>query len=108
LPPQATEALGSPLVFSALRFEVAATHPSEDPIGGPKREITIEVLREDPQCLYLEVMSQWPQIPAPLKPGVPIDIGSIRRIDLSPSEYIQETYTYLNTFVGAIETSEVK
>jgi hypothetical protein len=89
-------ALGEPLSFCGMRFEVAATPPNEDSLQGPKRELSIEVLREDPGGVYLELMSQWPQIPPmPRVQASVANLGQIRQIDRKPSEYIEDAYDYL-------------
>jgi hypothetical protein len=96
--------LGSPLVSSSVKFVVGATSPvTENQLEGPTRELQIEVLREDPRCVYIELMSQWPQLPAmSLEAPQAIDARSIRRIDEKPSAYIDEAYDYLQGRVDSL------
>jgi len=100
--------LGSPLVSSALKFEVEATSPTaENQLAGPRRELQMEVLREEPQCLYLELMSQWAQLPPfPLPPRLDFNPGSVRRIEQKPSEYVEEAYGYLRVRVESLGNYE--
>jgi len=95
--------LGSPLVSSSVKFDVGATSPkTENQLEGPNRELQIDVLREDPRCVYLELMLRWPLLPAiSLEAPQPIDAGFIRRIDEKPSAYIDEAYKYLQ---GRVES----
>lgn len=91
--------LGEPLSFCSVKLEVNATQPqppSEDQIKGAKRELLIEVLREDPSCVYLELVSQWPQLaPIPRNQTGQIALGNIREIDSKPSVYIEEASSFL-------------
>lgn len=88
------ESLGSPLAFASMRFEVEATPPEQDPMEGARRDLVLEVLREDRRCLYLEVMSHWPQVAA-MEAGRPLDLGAVRVIDGRPSVYVDEAYAWL-------------
>ncbi len=89
------DALGKPLAFGSVKLEIASSVVVDDPLAGPKREVTIEVLREDPRDLYLELMSQWTQFPDTVPPGAPIDVSRVRPIDRKPSEYVKEAGTFL-------------
>jgi hypothetical protein len=105
LPPECISGLGEPLSFCGVKLEVGATQPqpssedqtSEDQIKGAKRELSIELLREDQTCVYLELVSQWPQV-APLSRNQTgqIVLGNIRKIDSKPSAYIGEALSFLN------------
>jgi hypothetical protein len=98
-------ALGQPLTFMSLRFEIASAKP-EHPLDAPARQLTIEPLREDARSLYFELVSQWLQIPnvaVPPGEGIEaaqltggIDMASLRPIESPPSEYLQEAYTFLS------------
>jgi hypothetical protein len=106
LPQECISGLGEPLSFCSVNLEVDATQPrppSEDQIEGAKRELLIEVLQEDPKCVYLELVSQWPQM-APLPRNQPgqIALGNIRRIDSNPSVYIEEAYSFLEEQVSLL------
>jgi hypothetical protein len=96
--------LGNPLMSSSIKFLVGATPPvTENQLEGPARELQIEVLREDPRCVYLELMEQWPQLPTILmEPPVAIGPLTIRRIDGKPSEYIGDAYAYLKERVESL------
>jgi hypothetical protein len=94
------EDLGTLLAFASVKLEIAAAPPLDDPLANPKREITIEVLREDPRGLYLEVMSQWPQFPFPPTPQTPIDLSSARPINSPPSDYIDDAEAFLQQHVA--------
>jgi hypothetical protein len=100
LPQEYISGLGGPLSFCSVKLKVDATQPQppqEDQIEGAKREFLIEVLREDPTCVYLELVSTWPQVaPLPRNQTGKIVIGSIRKIDSEPSAYIEEALSFLN------------
>jgi len=98
LPAECISALGEPLTFCSVKLEVGATQPtSEDQIKGAKRELLIEPLREDQTCVYLELVSQWPQLaPVQTNQSGPIVIENIRRIDSNPSTYIEEALSFFN------------
>ena len=86
--------------FVALKYETTATDfPSGDPLASPKRDVSVEVLRNDPRCIYVEVMSQWPQLA--LSPGgaVQIDPAKIRTFQSPPSEYLKDTLEYTESVV---------
>ncbi|MGQ9651444.1 MAG: hypothetical protein ACUVXJ_15155 [Phycisphaerae bacterium] len=96
LNPTWVDSLGNPLMFVSVKFKVAASNQSSEPLENPARELTIEVLQEDPKCLYLELMSQWPQIAPPAGPGGGFDAASIRPITEPPEVYIEEAYQFLS------------
>ena len=85
--------------YFAIKYEIPAEHPILDnPLSNPKRGMSIEALREDPRVLYLELMSQWPQLaPSGTRGGViEIDVGKLRPLgDEPPSAYIKEAMGYL-------------
>ncbi len=82
--------LGKPLAFASVGLEVEAA-PTSDSLLNPKRELKLEVLREDPKRLYIEFMSQWPQLPM----GAALDLTQVRPIDKNPSAYMDEAWGYL-------------
>lgn len=83
------------LSFAAFKYETEAAEATpEDPLANPKRDVSIEVLREDPRCVYVEVMSQWPQIATPAGQAVEIDPGKVRAFDSPPSDYLRNTVEY--------------
>lgn len=91
------ERLEAPVSFVTAGYETPATDPSpEDQLQGPKREVTLEVLREDRRSLYLEVMSQWPQIARVSNGTMKIDAQRLRQFDAEPSEYIGNSVDYIH------------
>ncbi|WP_419160957.1 hypothetical protein [Candidatus Palauibacter sp.] len=83
------------LSFMALQYEtVAAEFTQGAELSNPKRDVSVEVLRQDPRSLYLEVMSQWPQVAAAPDGTVHIDPGTIRSFQSPPSEYLTNTIDY--------------
>lgn len=99
IPDSAAEELESPISFLSVSYETAAGHPTEtDQLKAPKREFKMEVLREDPRSLYVELMSQWPQLPTiGTKVGtVEVDARRIRGFEAPPSEYLDNCIEYLN------------
>ena len=90
----------SPLTFVALQYETGeVAAQGDDALATPKRHVSIEVLREDPRCVYLEVMSQWTQ--APVVPGgaITIDPNAIRTFESMPSDYIRNSDRYIRETV---------
>lgn len=98
----------SPLSACTVKFELPATPPQPDNyLAGPKRELTIEVLREDPRQVYLELMSQWSQISAVAQAqGQAVDLRTIRQITSPPAEYLRETYDYLQERVNSFAATK--
>lgn len=99
LPQECISGFGEPLSFCSVKLEVNATQPqppSEDQLKGAKRELLIEVLREEPSCVYLELVSRWPQLaPLPRNQTGQIALESIRQINSKPSVYIEEASSFL-------------
>jgi len=100
--------LGAPLSFCGVKLHVAATPPrGDDQLQGAKRELAVEVLREEPGGIYFELMSQWPWFASiPLAPGSPVDPLSVRRIDAKPSEYVDNAFAYLDGRVKALAATK--
>ncbi len=93
LSPEWLAGLGRPLSIGSVKLEVEAA-PHTRSLDNPKRELTIEVLREDPSNLYLELMSQWQQFSV-MPRGTKIEVPSLRTIESKPSVYIAEALAYL-------------
>ncbi len=91
------EALEAKPSFVSLTLETPAGDPSADnPLRQPKREFKIELLREDARSIYVELMSQWPQL-APTSDGtLELDTRRIRSFDHAPSEYLRNSVDFLN------------
>jgi len=91
------EQLGKPLTHASLKLEVGSSG-TNDSLANPKRDLTIEVLRDDPKGLYLELVSQWSQFP----PVASIDLSNIRKIDKKPSEYVEDSIKYLRGRINGL------
>lgn len=100
LTPEQVDGLGTRLDFAAVKLEVAASGSPETSLDGPKRDLSIELLREDPKGVYIELMSQWAQFPITRGASpTPPDISRARLIEQTPSEYVNEAYTFLRDHV---------
>ena len=100
------DSLGKPLGMASIKLEIDASKSEiGDSLSCPKRELMIEVLREDPKSVYLELMTMWPQVLMPTVPGeqVVIDTSSLRPIDKLPSEYVGEALEFLRERVAELE-----
>ncbi len=97
------DVLGLPdegMAFAALKYETEAADATPgDPLANPKRDVSLEVLREDTRCVYVEVMSQWPQIATPAGQAVQINPEKVRTFDSPPSEYLRDTVKYTESAV---------
>jgi hypothetical protein len=94
------EGLQAPPNYAAVMIETPPGDPSaDDALRQPKREIKLEVLREDGRSLYVELMSQWPQFAATVEAGqqgaVEVDARRIRRFEDPPSVYIRNSLDFL-------------
>lgn len=100
--------LGTPLSFCGVKVQVAATPPQgDDQLHGAKRELAVEVLREEPGGVYFELMSQWPWVASmPRAPGSPVDPPRVRQIDRKPSEYVEDAYVYLGARVASLAAAK--
>lgn len=84
----------------AIKYEtVAAEFVRGEELANPKRDVSVEVLRQDPRSLYVEVMSQWPQIAIASDGTVRVDPGTIRSFQSPPSEYLLDTIDYTESVV---------
>ncbi len=104
LPDQWVEGLGKPLTMASIRFEIDAGPPMDDPLSNPRRELQIEVLKEDPRCLYLELVSQWPIVS--LSAGGAGVTASARQLNAPPSEFVDEAQAFLEGRVDGLEGRE--
>ena len=85
------------LSFLGFKYETAAAGLVEtDHLANPKREVSVEVLREDPRCLYLEVVSHWPQLAIARDGTLEVAPGSVRAFRSTPSSYLTDALDYLN------------
>lgn len=95
------ESLGRPLSFASFKIEVDQGKPIVGPLDNPKRELNVEILRDDPRSVYVESVSQWTQVPLK-QPVERIEPGSIRRIDQRPSQYVGDAWSFLQAQVEAL------
>lgn len=91
------ESLEARPTFLGVRLDTPAGHPTEvDALHQPKRQVTLEVLREDPRSIYIELMSQWPQLAETTAGQIQIDPSRIRPLDDAPSAYLRNSIDYLH------------
>jgi hypothetical protein len=100
LSPDFYQNMGSPMVFCGAKLIVAASQIQGDEMAGAQRELSLEVLKEDRNCIYLELMSQWPQVAPTAAKG--IDLSNLRQFSSAPSGYVQDSYEYLRQQVSAL------
>ena len=86
------DSLGTPLNFASVKLHMASASDTVDPIAGPSRELTVEVLRESPAAVYLELVSKWQQLPSA---GGRVDLTKLRPFTADPKEYIKDSYDFL-------------
>lgn len=91
-------ALEAPIRFASVQLHASPDEPTGDALAHPSRELTIEVLREDPRFLYIELMSQWTQFPVGV---VTLDPSRVRPITLCPSDYLEPTREALRAWIRA-------
>ena len=90
------DSLEAPPDFVVVGFNTPAGDPSpEDPLRQPKREVRIEVLREDSRSLYIELMSQWPQVTTAPNGTATLDTQRLRAFSNPPSDYLRNCHEYL-------------
>lgn len=91
------ETLDGPISFASVGYETPAGDPAlNDQLRAPKREISLEVLREDSRSLYMELMSQWPQLAQARKETIEIDAQRIRKFTEPPSQYLENSVDYIH------------
>ena len=93
------ESLEAPPEFASVRIHTPAGEVGDDDqLAQPRREGNIEVLKEDRRSLYVELMSQWPQLSiAPTGGVVSVDASRIRRFTDPPSAYIMNGMGYIES-----------
>jgi len=101
LNPETVESLDAQIGFASVKIETDPLAPREgDDFFGPKRELTLEVLRENRSCLYMEMMSMWPQLGGmPARGEMQLDLSQVRRIAGAPSAYVEHAYEFLTKTV---------
>lgn len=98
------QTLGTGLSMAGVKFEVHPGRPDQgDSLSNPGRDLMMEVLRQTPAGLYLELKSMWPQMPQAMDGTVPFDLSAIREIDKKPSEYVSESNQYLRDVLDALD-----
>ena len=82
-----------------LSYVCEPVFPVTDPLGGAKRTVNVEPLREEKGWLYLEVMSQWGlrafQPPEDGSGAPNVIPGPLEIETCAPSRYIEETMSYI-------------
>jgi hypothetical protein len=97
------EAFGDGVQFCGTRLEAPASFPVErDPFSNPGRQLSIEVLREDPRALYGELVMQWPQFPLVTRGEIELDFARAREIASRPSEYIEHAHSFLQRVLASL------
>lgn len=101
LSPGWIESLDGRLAFAGVKLVTAADWPTEDaPLKGPERNISIEVLSEDPNGLYFESVSVWRQFSGPVTGSA--DLERARRFDEKPSQYVTNATEHLRQMVTGL------
>jgi hypothetical protein len=72
----------------------------DEPLDNPKRDLTVEVLREEPASLYIEAVSVWPQLPD--QPSGHVDPSALRQILEDPAQYIEDSFRFLDDVLPLI------
>jgi len=103
LPEPWVRSLGQPLFFASAKIELAPSNAGDDPLALPRRELLIEVLREDPTSIYMELMSNWSAFPDPAGPVHALNIAQLRSILDKPSAYVDEASNYLARSVSELQ-----
>lgn len=87
-----------PANFAGICLEFPPGRPdSGDALSNPRELIKIETLRENPEIVYVEYLSAWPQFPRSAAQG--IDISTLRQFSGQPSEYIRAATDRLDELV---------
>ena len=96
------EQIGGSLSFCGLKFDVPATGET-DSLSGPSRQVQVEVLREDPGSVYIEVITAWTQWVQRMQGHIPVlDVSAVRQIDQAPSKYLRDCYDFLSDKVCSL------
>ena len=101
----AVDGLGS-LSFAGVRFETRSMDFGDSSLDNPKRQLAIELLKEEPSSLYVELVSTWQQLPESIGQRVAVDASRIRPIDRNPQDYLNEAFEFLNTNLGRLAELE--
>lgn len=96
------EKFGRPMSFASVKLGSESAYDG-NPLESPRRELNIEILREDPRSLYLELVSQWPQFSYTAKQSGMFEADSIRPIKDKPGEYLEEAYNFLKKRIADLE-----
>jgi hypothetical protein len=94
--------LGGQVSFADVKLEVLPPVGEIDFWSSARREISLQVLREDPRDVYLDVVSTWSGLRAvPGAQGLMVQVaGPDQRLpEASPGEYIRQTMEYTRTRV---------
>jgi hypothetical protein len=102
VPSQWVDSLGQPITFTACRFQTASTEPIQEPLDSPMRDLSIEVLREDPSLLYFELISKWLQVPRAVVHQGAVSVGTLRQFTDVPSAYVESEHQFLEERLRAL------
>ncbi|MCI0589819.1 MAG: hypothetical protein L0323_23645 [Planctomycetes bacterium] len=93
----ALEAIPGRLSFAGLRLEFAPPAEPREVKDAAARSVSLEVLREDPKDLYVEVVSQWSLLrPVAEVPGLVVAPSSSELRTTRPSELVSDSMRFLS------------
>jgi hypothetical protein len=98
---EALSLLGTPLRFASVTLDVGPPSGVRvELFDRATREIKLEVLREDPRDVYLEIASQWSLLrPLGDAPVMIADAGSRTLVERNPSEFVDNALDYIRNRV---------
>lgn len=104
LSPDRIAVLGPTPKFVSVGLHTAPETQTTDPLESPAHRVTMEVLREDPRAIYLELISTWSQVP--LGTAGAVSLEKVRPISASPSEYVEYADRILRGWVETLSRSQ--
>lgn len=97
---EARNRLEAPMSFVSIGYETPPGDPTpDDALRRPKRQVSVEVLREDERSLYVELMSQWQQVAQGTNGTLRLDAQRIRQFHEPPSAYLRDSVAYVQEVV---------
>jgi len=104
--PTQLNALGEPLAFCGVALGIGERPHGGEALAYPKRDVRIEVLRDDSRLVYIETVNQWKQLPETQNGTINLtELGTtIRPFDERPSDYIRDSHNYLTECVLKLGT----
>lgn len=99
--------LGEPMHFIGIKVEIEASAPTPngDTLSGSRRELSIELARDDPRNLYLELMSMWPKV-SMTGGQLMLTPSAMRPIDQEPSSYVEDAENFLREKIRQLARGE--